>query len=399
MADQNSRLFFLSDLLIKTLILLLPLIPCHAQTLFVFGDGLYDAGNKQFLAGGPVPANSPPYGMSIGESTGRWSDGLIVPDFIATFMGIPLVPPILEKTANFSHGANFAIADATVLGSPPETMTLSQQVMNFSGNKEKWSDENRSKAIYLFYIGGDDYLGFVKENPNPSEAEREAFVNRVMTAIDAALKAIYGAGGRKFSFQNLAPLGCLPIVKQENGHEKECVKLPSEMAALHNKKLLQLLEKLARDLKSFQFCFFDFFGSIHRRVRVPKTYTFGTGNDACCGSGSHNASACSRKNVCTDPNEYVFFDGKHLTQASNSQIGHLIWAADADVIRPNNLRELLVLPLDIPAIFGIISDAKVKAPIDKRSNIHNVYEIRSLEWGIENHWSYQVEGATSFYTK
>lgn len=39
-------------------------------------------------------------------------------------MGIPEIPPILRGTADFTHGANFAIADATVLGSPPETVSF-----------------------------------------------------------------------------------------------------------------------------------------------------------------------------------------------------------------------------------------------------------------------------------
>jgi len=43
---------------------------------------------------------------------------------LAKFMGIPKISPILLTTADFSHGANFAIADATVLGSPPETVSF-----------------------------------------------------------------------------------------------------------------------------------------------------------------------------------------------------------------------------------------------------------------------------------
>lgn len=86
-------------------------------------------------------------------------------------------------------------------------------------------------------------------------------------------QVVHKAGGRKFAFQNLPPLGCLPIVKQKIGNEKNCVKLPSELAALHNKNLLELMEKLAGDLESFQYSFYDFFSSIKNRVFEPETYS------------------------------------------------------------------------------------------------------------------------------
>nr|AHD26989.1 MVP1 [Pachycladon enysii]AHD26990.1 MVP1 [Pachycladon enysii] len=343
MADPNSRLFSLSCLLLA---LLHCLTVSLAQTLFVFGDGYYDAGNKQFLSGNRVDANSPPYGITVGEATGRWSDGRIVPDYLAGFMGIPKTPPILRSSEDFSRGANFAIADATVLGSSLETMTLFQQVMKFSQNKNKWTGEALSEAIYLTFIGSDDYLNYAKNNPNPSDDQKQAFVGQVITSIEAAIKVIHEAGGRKFAFQNLAPLGCLPVVKQEKGNEKECVNLPSELAALHNKNLLLLLEKLAQDLESFQYSFYDFFSSVQDRVFEPTTYTFGTGTAACCGTGSVNGTGCAADNVCAKPEEYVFFDGKHLTQEANFQVAHLMWNAYPRVIGPNNLHELLLLPLD-----------------------------------------------------
>ena len=67
-------------------------------------------------------------------------------------------------------------------------LTLSQQVMKFSENKNKWTIQARSEAIYLFYIGSNDYLNYAKNNPNPSADQKEAFVDRVITSIEAELK-------------------------------------------------------------------------------------------------------------------------------------------------------------------------------------------------------------------
>ncbi|CAH2036627.1 unnamed protein product [Thlaspi arvense] len=393
MADPKSYLFSLSFLLL--LLLLHSPTVSFAQTLFVFGDGLYDAGNKQFVSSNRVDASFPPYGITVGEATGRWSDGRTVPDYLASFMGIPKIPPILRGTADFSHGANFAIADATVLGSPPETMTLSQQVTKFSENKNKWTAQARSEAIYLFYIGSDDYLNYAKNNPNPSDVQKQAFVDQVIAAIEAQLKVIYVSGGRKFAFHNLAPLGCLPAVKQANGNVQECVKLPSEMAALHNKKLLQLLVKLSRELSGFQYSFYDFFSSIQNRVIKSKTYTFETGVAACCGTGSVNGSGCATNNVCTKPEDYLFFDGKHLTQEGNLQVGHLMWGSDPEVIGPNNLRELLYLPLDISIVLADIQEA-MAAMRPRQIKVESLYDVKKMELEMGNQWLHQVDKASSF---
>ena len=72
---------------------LLNLISCHVQskpigehkTLFVFGDSLFDPGNNQYLNGSSVEGGSIswPYGETyFNHSTGRLSDGRIVPDLI-----------------------------------------------------------------------------------------------------------------------------------------------------------------------------------------------------------------------------------------------------------------------------------------------------------------------------
>lgn len=122
---------------------------------------------------------------------------------------------------------------------------------------------------------------------------------------------------------------------------------------------------------------------------------FETGIAACCGTGSLNGTDCSVNNVCTKPEEYIFFDGKHLTQEANLQVGHLMWGADKEVIGPNNLRELMVLPLDITVILADIQEA-MAAMRPRQSRIENLYDIKKMESEMENHWLYQVNEASSF---
>lgn len=67
-------------------------------------------------------------------------------------------------------------------------MTLSEQVKKFSENKNKWTYQTRSEAIYLIYIGSDDYLNYAKNNPGPSDDQKQAFVDQVITKIDEEIK-------------------------------------------------------------------------------------------------------------------------------------------------------------------------------------------------------------------
>lgn len=56
----------------------------EARAFFVFGDSLVDAGNNNYLVTS-ARADSPPYGVDYptGRPTGRFSNGLIIPDLIS----------------------------------------------------------------------------------------------------------------------------------------------------------------------------------------------------------------------------------------------------------------------------------------------------------------------------
>lgn len=56
----------------------------EARAFFVFGDSLVDSGNNNYLAT-TARADSPPYGIDYptGQPTGRFSNGLNIPDLIS----------------------------------------------------------------------------------------------------------------------------------------------------------------------------------------------------------------------------------------------------------------------------------------------------------------------------
>ncbi|XP_010534973.1 PREDICTED: GDSL esterase/lipase ESM1-like [Tarenaya hassleriana] len=324
--------------------------------LFPFGDSYYDVGNKQFLTNDFLPSSTWPYGISSDKPNGRFSDGRIVPDFIAAFMNIPNpIPPALKPNADFSHGAGFAVADASVLGNSSETMTFPEQVTKFGDMKSNWNDTFLRESLFLIQIGTEDYLNFIK-GTDADVTKQQAFVAVVIGRIKSGLSLLYMLGARKFGYQTLAPLGCLPIVRQEHQLTGDaCYEKLNELAKQHNEKIRPMLESLAKQFTGFQYTVLDFYGALSRRIlpadhasNIFNRYRFANTIDACCGIGSHNAYGCGsiivHSKLCEYQRAYLFYDGKHNSEKANEEIAHLFFGADPDIVGPMTLRELLVFP-------------------------------------------------------
>lgn len=95
---------------------------CNAQNrskvsaVLVFGDSAVDSGNNNFISTAVFKANYPPYGITFPGrlATGRFSDGKLVPDMVASALGLKeAVPPFLQPNLSdeeLSTGVCFASA-------------------------------------------------------------------------------------------------------------------------------------------------------------------------------------------------------------------------------------------------------------------------------------------------
>lgn len=83
-----------SNFIISCLILLsLTIVPLvEAGAFFIFGDSLVDSGNNNFLVT-TARADAPPYGIDYPtrRPTGRFSNGLNIPDIISQFLNLSLL--------------------------------------------------------------------------------------------------------------------------------------------------------------------------------------------------------------------------------------------------------------------------------------------------------------------
>ncbi|CAL5326416.1 unnamed protein product [Camellia sinensis] len=162
----------ISVLVVLALLILIPKHSGHAHrrpsddnhvALFIFGDSIFDVGNNNNINTTTTTFfqdNFWPYGeTTFNYPTGRCCDGRLIPDFIAEYAKLPLIPPYMQLSNNhqFTNGVNFASGGAGAL------------VETFKGLE------------------------------------------------------IYETGGRKFGFVDVGPLGCVPFARvmpnQENSHE------------------------------------------------------------------------------------------------------------------------------------------------------------------------------------
>lgn len=97
--------------------LLIQILRIHAKVpaIIVFGDSSVDSGNNNQVQT-ILKSNFEPYGRDFngGQSTGRFSNGRLPPDFISEAFGVkPVVPAYLDPTyhiTDFATGVCFASA-------------------------------------------------------------------------------------------------------------------------------------------------------------------------------------------------------------------------------------------------------------------------------------------------
>ncbi|KAJ0076055.1 hypothetical protein Patl1_33817 [Pistacia atlantica] len=92
----------------------------------------------------------------------------------------------------------------------------------------------------------------------------------------------------------------------------------------------------------------------------PNTVCFNVSEIACCGIGSHRGSGCGRVKeyeLCSDPNEYVFFDGGHPSEHADSILSDFLWNGGSDYTWPLSMKQLY--KLNSTTVIEILSEDKL----------------------------------------
>ncbi|KAJ4842240.1 hypothetical protein Tsubulata_046556 [Turnera subulata] len=334
-----------------------------SSALFIFGDSTVDPGNNNHINTVPdMRADYKPYGQNgfFQEPTGRFSDGRVIVDFIAQYAKLPIIPPFLQPSADYTSGVNFASGGGGILPHTNQGAVIDLQtqlkyfdeVIKSLTEKlgEAQAKELISNAVYFISIGSNDYLGGYLINPAMQEIYiPEEYVGMVIGNLTQAIQVLYGKGARKFGFLSLCPLGCLPIVRALNPKASEggCFEAVSGFALAHNNALKAVLTSLEHLLEGFKYCNSDFYSWLDDRIHNASTYGFKDGDNACCGSGPYGGVySCGGKRstaefqLCENADDHVWWDSYHPCERIHEQFAKVLWNGPASSVGPYNLENL-----------------------------------------------------------
>ncbi|KAJ8621471.1 hypothetical protein MRB53_030000 [Persea americana] len=323
------------------------------SAIFVFGDSLSDTGNV--IAAFPffADAENSPYGSTFFHApSGRYSDGRLIIDFMASRWGFPFVEPYSSNIVpNYRHGINFAVSGATAINvTRPIPFFLPLQTDHFirfkrnvyrSLNSKHKSECLESRVpplasfkdgMYMIFIGINDILdNFTVDGATPAEV-MEKTVPQVISAIFKAVQDLHREGARNFMVFNVPAIGCTPLLltlassgAYNSTDGLGCLKEYNGVVEFANLELGKALNALHHQLEDITIMVADLYAFMLEAIANPTRYGFDkkVTLKACCGyggdpynysplvtcGGNPSAKSCSR------PSEYMSWDGLHFTDA------------------------------------------------------------------------------------
>lgn len=254
--------------------------PVQAQEfpqLFIFGDSLSDDGNLFRITGGQVPPF--PYFQ------GRFSNGLVWVERLE-----PLLDVNSDQTTNFAIGGATSGTRNTGVDLP---LGLQTQLSNFLSTPGQLN----SRALYVLWIGSNDYLGL-----------RATDTTSVINNITGAVNTLAGRGAKNFLVVNLTDLG---RTVQENALGTAAVS--TALTNNHNSQLQTALQGLAAQNRNLNIIPLDVNALFTEVLADPNRFGFTNLSEPC-----FNRQAGT---VCQNPDTYLFWDGIHPTARAHQLIG------------------------------------------------------------------------------
>ncbi|CAK9868038.1 unnamed protein product, partial [Sphagnum jensenii] len=306
--------------------------PYNVTSFVIFGDSTLDAGNNNYLFT-EAKANFLPYGRDFPGSiaTGRFCNGQIASDFVATALGLPLSLAYLDPNAQGPRiltGINFASSGSgwdegtanhfNVKGMNAQLEWFKdyyQQVVSLAG--EQNGDDIIRTALYAIGTGTNDFLNNYFFNPalmaNYSLDQYQAFL---LGNAKGYIQELYSLGGRNIAVLGLPPFGCLPSqialhgILQGTMDTNVCVTELNNVAISFNSGLQALINEMKPNLPGSRLFYVDIYSLLDTVYHNPTVYGFNETRYPCCGTYLCNPLSI---NTCADAAPYLFWDSFHPT--------------------------------------------------------------------------------------
>ncbi|KAK9690696.1 hypothetical protein RND81_09G147900 [Saponaria officinalis] len=329
---------------ILTILNVISKIDVNAQPLFptilVFGDSAVDTGNNNFVTPiiSPNRANHRPYGRDFldHKPTGRFSNGKLVPDFLAETLGLKeVLPPYLDPSvsdkelvtgvsfgsggAGFDELTSFATGAISMSKQVEYLRQYIEKVTKIVG--EKRCRELIKKALVVINAGTDDFVINYYDLPTRRlQYNITGYHYFVLDRVQSFTEELHELGCRTMIVAGLPPIGCLPIQitsRFKNPTHRSCLEEQNSDAMSYNQKLLKLIPHAQASLPGSRILYADTYTPFMDLINNPQDYGIEVKDRGCCGTGYIEAgSLCNVLTpACKNASEYVFWDSVHPTEA------------------------------------------------------------------------------------
>ncbi|PNS90060.1 hypothetical protein POPTR_019G024700v4 [Populus trichocarpa] len=339
-------------------------LQAEARAFFVFGDSLVDSGNNNYLAT-TARADSPPYGIDYPSHrpTGRFSNGLNIPDLISKRIGSESVLPYLSpelRGQRLLNGANFASAGIGILN---DTGVQFINIIRMYRQLEYFQEYQRRAralvgvdqterlvkgALVLITVGGNDFVNNYYLIPYSARSRQFSvpnYVKYLISEYEKILMKLYKLGARRVLVTGTGPMGCVPAELAMRSTNGGCSAELQRAASLFNPQLVQMLKGLNKKIGNTVFIAANTQQSHLDFISNPQAYGFTTAKTACCGQGPYNGlGLCTAaSNLCPNRDLYAFWDAFHPSEKANRLIVEQIYSGTTKYMDPMNLSTIMTL--------------------------------------------------------
>ncbi|MBE9516129.1 MAG: SGNH/GDSL hydrolase family protein [Proteobacteria bacterium] len=287
------------------------------SSLVVFGDSLSDPGNAWVLTGlqSRAPFSLvPDAAYAIGGH--HFTNGKTWVEQLAHEFKSNAGPAF-----RFTGQDNYAVggARARTVG----TVDLEAQVLLHLGMQEGRADPD---TLYIIMIGGNDVRDAMQVFPaDPSGMQSGVILMSALDSVYQNISSLAHAGAKHFLIATAPDLALVPAVRALGA---EVQYLANYFSNQFNNGLSYKLFMLKNQF-DIDVTVLDLFAILHQAVATPEEYGFDVVDTACINPGVVARATCS------DPNDYLFWDGIHPTRAGHGMIARhaqaLLDAAGAEM--------------------------------------------------------------------
>lgn len=248
----------------------------------IFGDSLSDVGNVHAATGGANPSSPPYFG-------GRFSNGPIWVEFLASNLGLPAPTPSVLGGSDYAFGGAETGSGLSLSGTP----NMSVQMASYLATHSPTDSE-----LFVLWGGANDFFS------------GETDIQVPVTNLSNQITTLATAGATTFLVANLPPLGQTPAIISVNN---PVVQGAFDAASVEFNLLLSAqLDRLESDL-----------GVTIYRFDVHDLFTRAIANPAEFGLTNVTDPALDPLTgiVVANPDEYLFWDSVHPTTAVHAIMG------------------------------------------------------------------------------